>query len=98
MGKPRLFAIKLTGRNSVYFAGSNVEGNVSLDLSEPEKTQGISIMFSGKAYVHWTEHSERSPSHYRDTQTIFRDVFKQLWGDGNNSQEMAAGSQIRISV
>ena len=50
-------------------------------------------MFSGKAYVHWIEHSagERTPSHYRDTQTIFRDVFKQLWGDGNNWQELAAG-------
>ena len=55
MGKLKLFVINLSGNNPVYFAGSNVEGSVLLELSEPKKTQGISIVFSGKAYVHWTE-------------------------------------------
>ena len=57
MGRPKLFAINLSGNNSVYFAGSNVEGSVVLEISEPKKAQGIivSIVFSGKAYVHWTE-------------------------------------------
>ena len=54
MGKPRLFAINLSGNNSVYFAGSDVEGSVSLELAEPKKTQGISITFSGKSHAHWT--------------------------------------------
>jgi len=51
MGKPKLFVINLAGNNPVYFSGSNVEGNVSLELSEPKKTLGKSIVFSGKAYT-----------------------------------------------
>ena len=99
MGKPKLFVINLTGDNSVYFAGSNVEGSVLLELSESKKTQGISIVFSGKAYVHWSEqHTTGSGDnrrtetvHYSDTQIIFNDVFIQLWGNGRDSQELAAG-------
>ena len=99
MGKPKLFVISLAGNSSVYFAGSNVEGSVSLELSEPKKTQGISIVFSGKAYVHWTEqyttgsgnNQQTHTVHYSDTQIIFSDVFIQLWGNGKDSQEFAAG-------
>ena len=99
MGKPKLFVITLAGDNSVYFAGSNVEGSVSLELSEPKKTQGISVVFSGKAYVHWTEsrttgsgdNRRTETVHYSDTQIIFNDVYIQLWGNGKDSQELAAG-------
>ena len=95
MGKPKLFVISLSGNNLVYFSGSNVEGSVSLELSEPKKTQGISIVFSGKAYVHWTEQrNNRSGNHtvhYSVTQTIFSDMFIQLWGNGRDSQKLAAG-------
>ena len=99
MGKPKLFVINLSGNNLVYFSGSNVEGSVSLELSEPKKTQGISIVFSGKAYVHWTEqrttgsgNNQRTETvHYSDTQIIFNDVFIQLWGNGKDSQDLAAG-------
>ena len=99
MGKPRLFVINLSGGNPVYFAGSNVEGTVSLELSEPKKTQGITIMLSGKACVHWTEQrttgsgqDQRTETvHYSDTQIIFNDVFIQLVGNGKDSQELAAG-------
>ena len=101
MGKPRLFVINLFGDNSVYFSGSTVEGSVSLELSEPKKAQGISIMLSGKAYVHWRHtvlnyRRNRSMPDERtfscsDTQVIFNDVFIQLWGNGTDSQELAAG-------
>ena len=99
MGRPKLFAINLSGNNSVYFAGSNVEGSVVLEISEPKKAQGISIVFSGKAYVHWTEsrssgsgQNQRTETvHYSDTQILFNDVFIQLWGNGKDSQELAAG-------
>ena len=92
MGKLKLFVINLTANNSVYFAGSNVEGSVSLELSEPKKTQGISIVLSGKAYVHWTEsRGQNQTIHYSNTQIIFNDVFLQLWGNGGDSQELAAG-------
>ena len=99
MNKPKLFVINLAGNNPVYFSGSNVEGNVSLELSVPKKLQGISIVFSGKAYVHWTElrstgtgdnpHTATVP--YSDTEILVNDVFKQLWGNGKDSQELAAG-------
>ena len=100
MGKPKVFVINLSGNNSVYFAGSNVEGSVSLELSEPENSQGISIVFSGKAYVHWTEErttgsgdQERTETiNCYDTQIIFNDMFIQLWGDGKDSQELAASN------
>ena len=99
MGKPKLFAINLSGNNVVYFAGSNVEGSVSLELSEPKKTQGISIKLSGTAYVHWTERRTTGSGddrrtetvHYSDTQIIFNDVFMQLWGSGRDSHQLAAG-------
>lgn len=61
--------------------------------------QGISIVFSGQAYVHWTEqhttgtgeHRRTETVHYSDSQTIINDVYIQLWGDGKNSQEVAPG-------
>ena len=99
MGKLKLFVINLSGGNLVYFAGSNIEGSVSLELSEPKTTQGISIVFSGKAYVHWT--SQRTTGigdnrrteivYHSDTQSIFNDVLIQLWGNGRDSQELGAG-------
>ena len=99
MGKLKLFVINLTANNSVYFAGSNVEGSVSLELSEPKKTQGISIVFSGKAHVQWTEsrttgsgqNQHTETVHFSDTQIIFNDVFLQLWGNGRDSQELGTG-------
>ncbi|XP_065904700.1 arrestin domain-containing protein 3-like [Dysidea avara] len=61
MGKLKAFVINLNGNNPVYFAGSSVEGNVLLELTEPKQTQGISIVLSGQAYTHWTEQH-----HYHD--------------------------------
>ena len=94
-GKTKII-INLSGGNQVYFAGSNVEGS---ELSEPEKTQGITIVFSGKAYVHWAEqhitgtgqNQHMQTVYYSDTQIIFNDVCIQLWGNGKDSQEFAAG-------
>ena len=107
MGKPTLFTINLAGGNSVYFPGSSVEGNVLLELPQAKKVQGISIVLTGKAYVYWkVRRSEQHTSgsgdkretyresytvHYSDTQDIFNDMFIQLWGDGRNSNQIAAG-------
>ena len=99
MGKPRIFVITLVGDNPVYFAGSNIEGNVVLELSEPKKMQGISIVLSGLAYVHWTEQrttgtgdNQRTETvHYSDSEQILNPVSIQLWGNGRDSQELAAG-------
>ena len=98
MGKINLFVIKLSGNKQVYFSGSSVEGSVSLELSEPKKTQGISIVFSGKAHVLATVQNTRE--YYRragqrinhsHTQHIFDDVSIQLWGNGKDTQELTSG-------
>ncbi|XP_065905136.1 arrestin domain-containing protein 3-like [Dysidea avara] len=99
MGKPKIFVITLAGNNPVYFAGSNIDGNITLELSEPKKMQGISIVLSGLAYVHWTEQrttgsgdNRRTETvHYSDSETILNPVSIQLWGNGKDSQELAAG-------
>ena len=93
MGKPKLFAINLSDDNSVYFAGSNVEGNVVLELSEPKRAQSISIVLSGKAYVYWLESRQGdNPSLIReDTQHFFNDITRRLWGNESESVELAAG-------
>ena len=97
MGKPKLFVINLSGNNLVYFAGSSVNGSVLLELSEPIKTKEVSIVLSGKAYVHWREENRMGMSGNRtvlidDTaQIIFNDRLIQLWGNGRDSQELAAG-------
>ena len=91
MGKPKLFVITLSENNLVYFAGSNVKGSVSLELSKPKKYQGISIVFSGKVYVHWGQQRGLGTVNYSDTQIIFKNKFIQLWGNDMESQELAAG-------
>ena len=96
MGKPKIFSIS---NNPVYFAGSNIDGNILLEFSEVKKAQGISIALSGQAYVHWTEQrttgdgNERRTEtyHYSDSQIIFNDVLIQLWGNSRDSQEITSG-------
>ena len=95
MGKLKKIAITLTGDNPVYFAGSNIEGNVIVILSEPKKITGISIVLFGQAYVHWTEsrntgqHTETV--HYSDSETILSPVSIQLWGNGKDTRELTDG-------
>ena len=89
MGRPKTFTILL--KNNVYFAGSNVEGSVLLELSEPKVLQGISIVLSGKAKVNWSE--TRGASYiitYSDTELFFDDMTSQLL-DTNGTVELAAG-------
>ena len=100
MGKPKIFIITLDGNKPVYFAGSKIEGNVTLELSEPKIMQGISIVLSGMAYIHWTEEPYRGTRengrihetlHYSDTETILNPMSVHLWGNGKDSTELAAG-------
>ena len=62
--------------------------------------QGISIVLSGLAYVHWTEERYRGTRengrihetlHYSDTETILNPMSIHLWGNGKDSNELAAG-------
>lgn len=87
MAKPKPFVIKLAGNKSMYTAGSSVEGSVSLELSKPEQSQGISIVFSGIAHTHWVGGHSRHTGY----QILFPEIFKQLWGNDKDPQELAAG-------
>ena len=100
MGKIKLFNINLSGDNQVYVAGAKVEGSVLLELLEPKKTQGISIVFAGTAYVHSVNDTRPYEPSSRDdtvlvydsnTEVIFDDQLIRLWGNGKDSQELAAG-------
>ena len=92
MGKPKLFVINLCGGNNlVYFSGSSVKGTVFLEFSEPKEVKGISIVLSGRAYVHWTEPKGYGYKIHSDTEIVLKDGFIQLWGNGRDSQELAAG-------
>ena len=94
MKKPKAFLISLSGNTSVYYAKSIVEGSVLLELTEPEKTEGILLVFSGKAHVEWTEHRSRGSNlvTVSDTKTVAKEVFIHLWGNGRDVQELAAGN------
>ena len=98
MGKIKLFVIKLSGNKQVYFSGSSVEESVSLELSEPKKTQDISIVFCGKVHVLATDRYTRlyhgrdgQLINYSHIQNIFNDVSIQLWGNGKGTQELMSG-------
>ena len=103
MEKLKLFVINLSESDVVYFAGSNVNGNVLLELSEPKKTKGISIVLSGKACVHWTEENRMGGGmsgnrtvHYDDTEIIFNDMLIQFVGEW---QGITIGSwEVRIPI
>ena len=84
IGKPNHFVINLPDN----FAGSNIEENVVLELSEPKRAQGILIVLSGKAYVYWldTQTTQRGDNPTRtDTQHFFNDMTQHLWDNENES-------------
>ena len=99
MGRPTLFTIELNNNNVVYFPGSGIEGKVVLELPESKKVQGVTIVLTAKAFVYYKENRSTGVGedkvsytvHFSDRQDIFTDVFVQLWGDGRNSQQIAAG-------
>ncbi|GFR83465.1 arrestin domain-containing protein 3-like [Elysia marginata] len=55
MGKLSLFAISLDNPAGVYYAGSMIQGHVTVQLNESMKMRGIRLNIEGKARVHWTE-------------------------------------------
>jgi len=85
--EPRLFVINLSSNNLVYFAGSNVEESVTLELLKPKKLKVLqSCSLHGLAYVLWTEEhdtdelgSRAEIVHYSDTQILLENLYLQLW-------------------
>ena len=96
---PRVFTINLFGDNETYFPGSVIEGNVVLELSKPKSMKRLEIVLSGNAYVHWSEEKTTGTGDNKRTETVhysaadqfFEDMTVHLWGNGSDSEEMAAG-------
>ena len=100
-GKIEHFGIDLYGDNSVYFSGSDLEGSVILELSQhPRKAQSVSITLTGVARVHWTEERTTETQrnrrrtetiHYSNDENILGFNVINLWGNGQDIQEIAVG-------
>ena len=53
-GKPTVFKINLSSVSQQYYAGSDIEGNVFLELSkEMAPVKSIKVQLSGMAMVQW---------------------------------------------
>lgn len=88
MGKVKEFSIAVFSgaqsgvNNLVYRPGSVVEGHVVLEISTPQNTKDISLIFLGEAGV-----TRRG---YRDFEVILHWTFR-LWGNGRDPQQLASG-------
>ncbi|KAK3780535.1 hypothetical protein RRG08_032010 [Elysia crispata] len=56
MGKLNMFTICFANPAGVFYAGTMVEGHVTIELNEPMKMRGVQLNFEGKANVNWTEY------------------------------------------
>ncbi|GFN74123.1 hypothetical protein PoB_000062900 [Plakobranchus ocellatus] len=102
MGKLNIFQISLANGPGVFYAGTMLQGHVTIELKEPMKMRGVRLNFEGKAYVHWTErHSTGSGKnrrtttrHYSATEKYFdQDVLLHgIWpSQGSNTTELPQG-------
>ncbi|KAK3698149.1 hypothetical protein RRG08_021660 [Elysia crispata] len=102
MGKLNIFTISFANTAAVFYAGTMVQGHVTIELKEPMKMRGVRLNFEGKAYVHWTErHSSGSGKnrhtttrHYSATEKYFdQDVLLHgTWpSQGSNTTELPQG-------
>ncbi|CAL1540948.1 unnamed protein product [Lymnaea stagnalis] len=104
MGKQNISAFEILFNNGsgVFYSGENIQGYVSVELTEPLKTRGIKVSFEGKAYVRWTEsQSSGSGQNRRTTHYTFTDEEKYfdqdallfgIWpGQGSGTRELHTG-------
>ncbi|KAH9523027.1 hypothetical protein Btru_065541 [Bulinus truncatus] len=102
MGVLNLFLITFSNGSGIYYAGSLVNGYVTIDLKEPMKMRGIRLKFLGKAYVHWTEDEHHGHDHDDDSHLksysadeIYFDeeiLLFGIWPGKNNTEELPAGT------
>ncbi|XP_076472508.1 arrestin domain-containing protein 3-like [Babylonia areolata] len=69
MGKLNIFEITLDNSQGVYYAGQNVQGHCTIELTEEMSMRGVRLRFEGKAYVHWTEQHSTGSGKDRRTET-----------------------------
>jgi len=54
MGKLQLLDIRFDNPMNVFFAGSDITGNVIIVLNEAMKLRSVALRVSGRAHTHWT--------------------------------------------
>ncbi|GFR67350.1 arrestin domain-containing protein 3 [Elysia marginata] len=70
MGKLSLFTISFSNPNGVFYAGTMIEGYVTIDLKDSMEMRGIHLTFEGKAQVHWTETESTGTGENSETRTV----------------------------
>ena len=54
--------------DQIHYGGGTITGNLLLDVAEPKSYQHISVQFSGRSHVHWTE--SRTEGEGDDARTV----------------------------
>ncbi|BFZ02476.1 hypothetical protein BsWGS_05515 [Bradybaena similaris] len=105
MGKLNIFEISFSNLNGVFYAGTLLQGQVTVEVNEPMKLRGITLRFEGKAYVHWSEsHSTGSgrnrrttTRHYSASEVYFNQdslLFGSFSNQGSNTVDLAQGRHV----
>ena len=86
--------------NQAYYAGGAISGNVLLDVDEPKSYKKISVRFTGRSYVHWTERHTTGSGDNRRTETrsytsseTYGDLIASLWSSQQSPDGKLAPGQ-----
>ncbi|BFZ02494.1 hypothetical protein BsWGS_05532 [Bradybaena similaris] len=105
MGKLNIFEISFSNTSGVFYAGNNLEGQVTVELNEPMQLRGITLKFEGKADVSWTESrstgtgdDRREETDYYSASEVYFNQDSLLFGffrnQGNNVTQLAQGRHV----
>ncbi|KAK3775100.1 hypothetical protein RRG08_048310 [Elysia crispata] len=70
MGKLNSFSISFSNQHGVFYAGTVLEGYVTVDLKDAMDMRGIQLKFEGIARVSWTETEETGSGDNRETRSV----------------------------
>ena len=90
--KLRVFKINLFNGTQAYSAGSDIEGNVFIELSKAMvPVKSIKIQLSGIVHVHWSEQNGEYKNMYKNSEGICNLTWT-IWKNESSSQQQAAAS------
>ena len=90
--KLRVFKINLFNGTQAYSAGSDIEGNVFIELSKDMvPVKSIKIQLSGIVKVRWSEASGKQQYTYKNSEGICNFTWT-IWRNESSSQQQAAAS------
>ncbi|XP_069113549.1 arrestin domain-containing protein 17-like [Argopecten irradians] len=91
------FEIKFENHQAVFEAGSEIIGNIILNLERPMKMRRITIYFEGKGKAFWDVRSGKHTTKYRGHETYLNHTILVFGGAGQNSDsavEHPAGQHV----